>query len=78
MSDSRFEKYKEQVREVLKEAHEKRGLKRGDLTMELIGILVEHEQEDPIFRASQLYELFRLPDEIFIEEKTRKEKRYAV
>ncbi|MBR2999563.1 MAG: hypothetical protein IKF39_01070 [Oscillospiraceae bacterium] len=72
MSDSRFEKYKAQVREALEKAHEKRGLKRGDLTTELIGMLVEHEQDDPIFRASQLHELFRLPDEIMEEESLRR------
>lgn len=72
MSDSRFEKYKAQVREALEKAHEKRGLKRGDLTTELIGMLVAHEQDDPIFRASQLHELFRLPDEIMEEENLRR------
>lgn len=72
MSDGRFQKYKAEVREELEEARAKRGLKREDLTMKLIGILVDHETDDPIFRASQLYELFRLPDEIFEEESMRR------
>lgn len=73
MSNELFGKFKRLVREELEEARSKRNLKRSELDDIIKGAITFHgEDEDPLFRASQLYELFRLPDEILEEESMRR------
>jgi hypothetical protein len=72
MSDATFEKFKALLRDELEEARNKRNLKRSELDDIIKGAITYHgNDDDPLFRASQLYELFRLPDEIMEEERMR-------
>jgi len=72
MSNELFGKFKKLVREELEEGRAKRNLKRSELDDVVKGAITYHDKdEDPLFRASQLYELFRLPDEIMEEERMR-------
>lgn len=78
MSDATFEKFKALLRDELEEARSKRNLKRSELTDIVIGKVTYHDKdENPMFRAEQLYEAFRLPDEIMEEEALRR-KGYAI
>ena len=78
MSDATFDKFKKLLREELEEARSARNLKRSELKDLVIGRVTYHDKyENPIFRADQLYEAFRLPDEIMEEEALRR-KGYAI
>ena len=72
MSNELFGKFKRLVREELEEGRSKRNLKRSEMDDIVKGAITYHgKDDDPLFRASQLYELFRLPDEIMEEERMR-------
>ena len=65
MSNELFGKFNRLVREELEEGRSKRNLKRSEMDDIVKGAITYHgKDDDPCFRASQLYELFRRPDAI--------------
>lgn len=78
MSEATFNEFMRLLREELEEARSKRNLKRSELTDIIIGRVTYHDKnENPFYRAEQLYEAFRLPD-IIIEEESMRRKGYEI